>query len=294
MSDAPTASENRERSASEHGARRVEPTSTGMATRAGMTLAVRALLLGERLPIPPAESRQVLAVGPTTIRVGETGFAVLHRYGVVVLFAVPPDDEARLLDELAEQSQGRLRTLESEEARIVVDPAMQDGVGADGQIQLKDLAPERLQTVADVLAKSTVLDFHETRMAAAFDRVEPLTVALQRGRRLREETRELLRHIGDVLITEHRMVGRVEVSESPEVLWEHPELERLYLRLAQEYELRERDGALTRKLDLILRTVSTVLDITQNRRSLRVEWYIVILIVVEILLTLYEMLLPGG
>ena len=34
---------------------------------------------------------------------------------------------------------------------------------------------------------------------------------------------------------------------------------------------------------------ATLLDLLQNRRSLRVEWYIVILIVVEIVLTLYEL-----
>jgi uncharacterized Rmd1/YagE family protein len=111
---------------------------------------------------------------------------------------------------------------------------------------------------------------------------------------MREGTRALLRHIGDVLGTEHRMVGRVEVTETPEVLWDRPELELLYLQLAREYELRARDRALARKLELISRTASTVLELTQTRRSLRVEWYIVILIVVEILLTLYEMLLGPG
>jgi uncharacterized Rmd1/YagE family protein len=43
------------------------------------------------------------------------------------------------------------------------------------------------------------------------------------------------------------------------------------------------------KLDLIGRTIQTAIDLIQSRRSLRVEWYIVILIVFEIALTLYEM-----
>jgi uncharacterized Rmd1/YagE family protein len=46
--------------------------------------------------------------------------------------------------------------------------------------------------------------------------------------------------------------------------------------------------ALERKLDLISRTAETLLELMQHKRSLRVEWYIVILIVIEILLTLYE------
>ncbi len=89
------------------------------------------------------------------------------------------------------------------------------------------------------------------------------------------------------------MVARVEVSEKPEILWDHPELERIYLRLQDEYEVRERHLALERKLDLIARTVETLLDLLQHDRSLRVEWYIVILIVVEIFLTLYAMFTGG-
>jgi uncharacterized Rmd1/YagE family protein len=86
------------------------------------------------------------------------------------------------------------------------------------------------------------------------------------------------------------MVGRVEVEEKPEALWERPDLERLHQRLAEEYELPERHRALERKLDLIARTANTLLTLQYNRRNLRVEWYIVALIVVEIMITVGELI----
>lgn len=92
-------------------------------------------------------------------------------------------------------------------------------------------------------------------------------------------------------MTLHQMVGRAEVTEKPDVLWDHPDLERVHARLADEYELRDRSVALDRKLDLVSRTLATLVDLDQQDRSLRVEWYIVILIVFEIGLTLYEMFL---
>jgi uncharacterized Rmd1/YagE family protein len=61
------------------------------------------------------------------------------------------------------------------------------------------------------------------------------------------------------------------------------------LRSEDEFEIAERCVALERKLALTSRTINTVLDLLQNRRTLRVEWYIVILIVVEILIMAYEM-----
>ncbi len=53
-------------------------------------------------------------------------------------------------------------------------------------------------------------------------------------------------------------------------------------------QLRERHLAIERKLKLVSRTAATLFDLSHNKRSLRVEWYIVILILVEILLMLYE------
>lgn len=116
---------------------------------------------------------------------------------------------------------------------------------------------------------------------------------LQRHGRGSHQGRELLRHIGATLQIQQRMVGRAEVGEKPEILWDRPDLERLFLRLEQEYEIRERQRALDRKLQVIGDTAQTLLDLLQNNRTLRVEWYIVLLIVVEIALSLYELFLRG-
>jgi uncharacterized Rmd1/YagE family protein len=92
-----------------------------------------------------------------------------------------------------------------------------------------------------------------------------------------------------MLLVEQRMVGRAEITEKPDVLWDNPGLEGLFVRLEGEFEIRERHTAIERKLNLIANTVHTVLELVSSKHSLRVEWYIVILIVLEILLTLYQL-----
>jgi uncharacterized Rmd1/YagE family protein len=59
--------------------------------------------------------------------------------------------------------------------------------------------------------------------------------------------------------------------------------------LEREYELRDRATSVERKLGLISRTAQSALDLLEQRSARRVEWYIVALIVVEILLTMYSM-----
>ena len=156
-----------------------------------------------------------------------------------------------------------------------------------GAVVIEAASLERLQIIANVLSKSLVLGHSEARIAGVFDRIEPLAVGLQRKGRPGAQARELLQQIGDVLLTQHRMVGRVEVEEKPDVLWDHPELERLYARLEDEYELVERSRAMERKLALISETAGTLIELVHNQRSLRLEWYIIGLIGLELILSLY-------
>ena len=131
-----------------------------------------------------------------------------------------------------------------------------------------------------------MLSNYETRIAEIFDGIEPLAATLREKGRAGGRSKELLRHIRDVLLMQQKTVGRVETGEKPELLWELPELGRLYMRLVEEYELATAT-VLDRKLDIISRTAETLLGLAQTRSSLRVEWYIVLLIIAELLLTTY-------
>jgi uncharacterized Rmd1/YagE family protein len=248
---------------------------------------VRALFVGRRLELRGLESSRLLPVLPLIISAGDQGYAVLFRYGAVVLFNLDPAEQLSFLNHIKHLIRDPFDAPDTEVVDINIDSTKDERV-ENNIISIKDTRPERLQVVADILAKSVVLDHYEKRVGDVFDRIEPLADSLQQKGRTEFKDVELLRHIGGTLLIQHTTVGRVEIEEKPEVLWEQPELERLYVRLEDEYELRERHLALERKLDLISRTAETMLDLMQHKRSLRVEWYIVILIIVEILLTLYE------
>lgn len=249
---------------------------------------VRAFLLGERLDTRGFEQKQALATTPLTVRMGRNGYAVLFRYGAVVLFDVTAEEEAHCLADLSRLVTDPLENPGRDQAHVDIVPGSKEQVDPDGNIILSELTPERMQIVADVLAKDVMLDYFEVKVAGVFDRVEPLAARLKHGGNRNFKVRDLLSQIGDVLLTQHRMVGRAEVVEKPEVLWYTPELEGLFGRLEREYEIRERSRAIDNKLEVIGDTAETLLDLVHTSRSLRVEWYIVALIVFEIVLSLYE------
>lgn len=253
------------------------------------TIDVKSLLLGQRINMKALRQIPRLAEGPLVIEAGESGCAIIFRYGAVVLFGLRGMEETGFLSMIQPYVIEPLKEPEVEETSIIIRDSTQDIVEYDG-IRIRNFELERLQVIADVLAKSAALNLHEKQISETLDRIEPMAADLQNGRRLKSgKMRDILSHIGATLAIQRRMAGQVEIGDKPEILWDSPpELTKLFSRLEDEYELQERHNALKEKLDLIYRTSETMLGLLQDRRTLHVEWYIVGLIVIEVVLTLGE------
>ncbi|MBF2049345.1 MAG: RMD1 family protein [Leptolyngbya sp. IPPAS B-1204] len=255
------------------------------------TVAGRAIFLGERLDLKALEKTDYLATLPLAVSAGEQGCVVLFRYGAVVLYGLSPVEEASFLTYLKPLVVEPFASPETEEVVLKLDNSGGGGRVENGTIWLQSFSIECLQIVADVLAKSVVLAHYEVGTGKIFDQIEPFAESLQRTTKDERWGKELLRQLGRTLSIQHKIVGRVEIIDKPDLLWDAPDLERIYIRLENEYEIRERHLALERKLGLISTTAETVLDLLQHNTGLRVEWYVVILIVVEILLSFYDVFL---
>lgn len=248
----------------------------------------RALLVSDRIDLRTWKTEERLASNPLAVAVPGGGMAVLFRYGVVVFFDVTEQEEAGFLAQIRPLMGSVFAAPETEEIEIRLDPMAREGMQGERIVLAADEV-ERLQIVADILSKSVVLALHEAQIAGSFDRIEPLARELERHGRVGGEAKELVRHLGAMLLSEQLMIGRAAVAEKPELLWERPGLEGLFIRLEDEFELKERHIALRQKVDLIAHTAQTLVQLQQSRRSLRLELYIVILIVVEVVLMIYEL-----
>jgi required for meiotic nuclear division protein 1 len=251
-------------------------------------IGIRSRFVGERLNLKTLEAAAPLASNPLLVGAGQNGCAVLFRYGVAVFFNVSSLEEAAFLESLKSFISEPSQTLVSEQIEIAFETDAKERIERN-ILWLNDSSFERLQVVADIFAKTVILEYYENQISDLFERIRPFADAIQNRGVRRPKDRELLRQIGGTLLIQHKMVGIVEVGEKPDPLWERPDLERLYVRLEDEYELRERFVALERKLALVSRTAETALELMQQESSQRVEWYIVALIVVEILLSLYQL-----
>ena len=249
----------------------------------------RALLLGDRLDLKQFKLTECLSTTPLTLQVDAAGgIAVLFRYGVVVLFGVPVADELRFIESLHPLLSNAYTTPEVEE--LDIHCGMTSLGVQSGTVSLDTISLENLQIIADALSKNLVLTLYENKVAGEFDKIEPLAQELATHGKVSASNKALLSKIGNMLLIEHRMVGRAEIGDKPETLWNFPHLGGLYASLEDEFELNERQAALNRKLGLISDTAQTLSDVWDTKQLHKLEWYVIGLILFEIVLSLYERL----
>ncbi|MBV5324609.1 MAG: hypothetical protein J0626_04705, partial [Rhodospirillaceae bacterium] len=75
---------------------------------------------------------------PLIIRAGRAGYAVLFRYGVVVLFALDPMEEAVFLTSLGKLVADPLPVQERESVDVVIDAEGEDRIDMEGRVYLTD------------------------------------------------------------------------------------------------------------------------------------------------------------
>ena len=265
-------------------------TTTDIPQAAKTRKRVRALLLSDGIDTANLVHDGVVSMAPLTFKYVSDGLVTLFRYGVAVIMGLQPPEEEQVLRSLRPRLIRPVAPSEEESVQIEIVPDKDDQVLPGGPVTLKTLTPDHLIVIADALSKSVVLARDEREVAAVFDLVEPFARQLAEHGRANAGRHAILKIIGNALLVQHRVSGRVAVAEKPDVVWDRPDLDRLYARLEDEYELKERAEALARKLAVIADTAEVLTDIIDTRRSLRLEIIIVVLIAVELVIAGYQTL----
>jgi len=278
------------------------------AAQPGTQVSIRALLIADRIdvtglerrellsdaPLASREGSKLLSEAPLAFRAGSSGVVVIFRYGVVVLVSLSALEENEVLRALRPRAIGAFSKPEEDTATIELSADREDHIPPGGPIRLSSLTIDRILVIADALAKSTALARDEHEVAAVFDVIDPFSRKLAEKGRLPKARKRILHHIGNALQLQHRLSGRVAAEEKPDVLWDRHDLDRLYTRLEDEYKLKGRADALNRKLTVIGESARSLTDLIDAQHSRHMEIAITLLIVAEVVLSLYQIWADRG
>lgn len=249
---------------------------------------VNAVLIGHDINLKLLANQLSLKKEPIITQLSDQSLAMIFPYGAIVFFNANTSATIELITRCQHYTNQVFSVPETEQFTIIFQPDQPEGI-IQNKISIKKVTKERLEIIGDALAKSTFLEYHENRMEALFDKIEPIARTLKEQGKLGYRPHEMLKHIGASLLMSQETVGRIQVTAKPLLLWEHTELEPLHAQLVEDLEIMERQDSLERKIKLISNTAQISLDVLQQHHGHRLEWYIIILITIEIGLQLYDL-----
>lgn len=249
---------------------------------------VNAVLIGNDINLKALTNRTSPRKESILTQLSDKSVAMIYPYGAIVFFNATTAATVELITRCQRYATQLFSTPETEQFSVLIQPEQPEGI-IENKVTIKKVSKERFEIIGDALAKSVIIEYHENRIGSLFDKVEPIAKSLKERGKLGYRANDLLKHIGASLLMVQEMVGKIEVTEKPLLLWEHSELEPLHAQLVEDLEIIERQSSLERKIDLISSTSQISLEVLQQSHGIRLEWYIIILIGIEVALQLYEL-----
>ena len=143
------------------------------------------------------------------------------------------------------------------------------------------------EIVATILAKSVSLEKNEIGVESLLDRIESVVNDLNRGR-LGVSDEELAKMLARILSYKLNTISYIMLLDNPDITWNNVGAATLYDKLSSLFELNDRYEKIRQKIEILEDITEAFSGLAHAKRGTRLEWAVIILILIEIVLSLYE------
>lgn len=235
---------------------------------------------------------RVLSANPLVLEPEAGRWVYLEKFGAVVFWNPTEALVAQLHRELAVLPGAGARVAGARDELTVTVGAPADHV-AFSEVQLRELTLDRLKLVSLALAQSVALEYFELAVREALARVQPVVHALRERGRLELPRREALKLVGFAMEVRAAVLENLTLFDDPPETWESEALAHLDAALFDAFDLEERLAAIQQKVAYLADAGARVLDLLATRTNQRLEWIIILLILVEVVYLFWKEVLPG-
>jgi uncharacterized Rmd1/YagE family protein len=134
------------------------------------------------------------------------------------------------------------------------------------------------------LAQSVKLTIFEELIQKTIDLTKHLPTELAHKGKIPLSRREISKKMGELFIERNFINLHSEILDVPEFFWDYPELEPFYRKTAHYLDVSKRVEILNKRLGVIHELFEILSGELNHQHSSRLEWTIIILIVIEVFL----------
>ncbi len=205
----------------------------------------------------------------------------LFSYGVVAFAGFNDLEKSSLLQFIRSYAEDPVAEDYREDFEIIINPEapVQTSYNA---ISLPELTDEGLRIVMLNVAQSVALDYYEALGLGILADTRRLTDQLERNGKLLISRTDLLKFIGKTLNIKNSIIDNLYIFDAPDSVWEAELLGKMDEGLKKTLDLRMRYRDVDYKLKIVQENLTLFTEFLQNRESTRLEWIIIILILIEV------------
>lgn len=137
-------------------------------------------------------------------------------------------------------------------------------------------------TFSNAISQSVKLGIWEASLEQYIDSIEFVTDDLKVGRKIKMSREEVLRKQGQLFALRHFINLSSDLLDTPDFYWENDELESLYQQTCSYFSITKRTRIMNDKINHCVELVELLSSHLSDRHHVRLEWMIIILIMVEV------------
>jgi uncharacterized Rmd1/YagE family protein len=214
-------------------------------------------------------------------KVSDDAFVYLFQYGMVSFFNVEKNAINQILQEIKPFCTLYFFDKLSESIEVIVKP---NTIKVEfDKIVLPSLNEEMIRLVMLNTSQSVALDRYSEITEELLNETNTHTAYLEEKGKLDITGNKLKRFIGRVLNIKNKISENLYIFDSPEITWENEQLNRLNQDLKRSFDLKDRYRLIHDRIEIIKENLELFKDIMDHKESSRLEWIIIILIVIEVI-----------
>jgi len=219
-------------------------------------------------------------------QLGSDCYALAYDFGAVVFVNCPPHEQVRIIDELKRRLPPEPHPPLTESFIVETAPVATPEVRFD-RVVVPELTEGVVDIVALILAQSVSMDYYARDVESIEVETDRITLALQTSGRI-GPVKELIRFIGSCIATRNDILSTLALFDKPDATWENETLDRLWEGMYRMLELDDRYKVLEAKLHMFQDNLEVLVDLTRQRQTLRLEVVVVLLILLETLVMVWQ------
>ncbi|KAL0916787.1 hypothetical protein M5K25_014326 [Dendrobium thyrsiflorum] len=232
---------------------------------------------------------------PLDIGINENGdncrYVVVFQYGSAVLFNIADHEAEHYLDIVRKHAHGLLPEMRKDDYAVVEKPQLTSWMhgGAD-YIALKSLDMDGIRIICNVLGQSIALDHYIEQVDDMVEEFTDINRGMEKTGTFTMKRKKLFQLVGKANSNLADVIIKLGLFDRSEIAWKNANYAQILEYLREEYELAQRFGSLNFKLKFVEHNIHFLQEVLQNKKSDLLEWVIIILLLIENIISMYEIL----